>query len=121
MFDYYINRTYVLLEEESVMESLKHKKYRIVSKKRFYLFLTTILVLAFIVFYSFKVDAGRASEVKTDAVYVSSGDTLWSLSKKYVSNRMDIREYIDEVIEYNNLQSINIKPGQLIYMPIYNK
>lgn len=103
------------------MESSRHKRYRIVSKARFYIFMLSILVLMFIVFYTFKVDARGLSELKTDAVYVESGDTLWTLSVKYVNSNMDIRDYIDGVIKYNNLQSLNIKPGQLIYMPIYSK
>lgn len=102
------------------MESSRHKRYKIVNKARFYIFVLSILVLIFIVFYTFKVDARGLSEMKADAVYVESGDTIWSLSVKYVNRGMDIRDYIDGVIRYNNLQSLNIKPGQLIYMPIYN-
>lgn len=102
-----------------MMESSRQRKYRIINRTRFYLFLTILLVLIFIVFYTFKVDARGLSEVSANTVYVSSGDTLWTLSLKYVKRDMDIRDYISKVIEFNDLQSINIKPGQLIYMPIY--
>jgi len=57
---------------------------------------------------------------KIEAVYIESGDTLWSICSRFVDNKTDIRKYIDEVIKYNNLQSALLKPGQLIYVPIHN-
>lgn len=75
----------------------------------------------FIVFYSFKADAEGLSEKEIEAVYIEAGDTLWSISEKFAGNKADIRQLVDEIIEYNNLKSSIIKPGQLIYIPVYNQ
>jgi len=97
------------------------KKYKIVNKFRFYLFITTVLIVMFIVFYSFKADAEGLSEKEIAAVYIEAGDTLWSISEKFAGDRIDIRQLVDEIIKYNNLKSSIIKPGQLIYVPLYNQ
>jgi len=103
------------------MNNKHYKKYRIVNKFRFYLFITSILIVMFIVFYSFKADAEGLSEKEIEAVYIEAGDTLWSISEKFAGSKTDIRQLVDEVIEYNNLKSSIIKPGQLIYVPVYNQ
>ncbi len=95
------------------------RKYRIVNKKRFYIFLSFIVLIVFSLLLGFKVNAKDISNIHMEAVYVNCGDTLWSISAKYVSKDMDIRQYIDNVIKLNNLKSIIIKPGQLLYMPVF--
>jgi len=103
------------------MYNKQHKKYKIINKFRFYLFVTSLLIFMFIVFYSFKADAEGLSKVEVEAVYIETGDTLWSISEKFAGNKMDIRKHVDKIIEYNNLKSSTIKPGQLIYVPVYNQ
>lgn len=98
-----------------------HKKYRIVNKFRFYSFVVSLFIVIFIICYSFIADAQGLSDVNIEAVYIESGDTLWSICRRFVDNKTDIRKYIDEVIEYNNLKSAILKPGQLIYVPVHNQ
>jgi len=50
--------------------------------------------------------------------YIEEGDTLWSLSINY-SGEIDIRDYISNVMDINNLHNANIKPGEIIYFPNY--
>jgi len=105
------------------MKAMIHKKYRIINRFRFYLFLLSVLIAINIFFYNcFVANAeGKMSEVEYKPVYIKEGDTLWSISKEYLIDDMDIRQYIDEVIRYNNLESAMIKPGQVILMPIYDE
>jgi len=49
-------------------------------------------------------------------VSVRSGDTLWSLAQAYAPNQ-DPREWINQVVEINNLQSIELMAGQRIAIP----
>lgn len=100
------------------MYKTQSKKYKIVNKKRFYSFLSVLAIIAFFLLLGFKVNAKEVCSIKMETVYVDSGDTLWSISKKFVSQDMDIRQYIDDVIKLNNLKSVIIKPGQLLYMPV---
>ena len=57
-------------------------------------------------------------EIKEKSIYVSSGDTLWSIASyekennSYYENK-DIREIIYDIKQINNLQSVsNLKVGQ---------
>ena len=99
---------------------MKHRiKYRITNKKRFILFSILLFFVFLSSIFGFKVNA-RDSNTHLQAIYVNKNDTLWSISKKYYGNSMDIRLYIDKVIEINELESVIIKPGQLLYVPIFS-
>lgn len=96
------------------------KSYKIINRLRFFisvsLLITVIVLASFTLAVSARNDAGSA----TVADYVEEGDTLWSLSMQYVRENMDVRDYIKKVMEVNNLQSANIKPGDMLYFPIYD-
>ena len=47
-------------------------------------------------------------------ISVSAGDTLWSISCKYKKSGQDVREYVYELRELNNLDDCIIYPGQVI-------
>ena len=50
----------------------------------------------------------------TTEYYVYPGDTLWSIAASYCPEDMDIREYIYEVKEYNNMTTSGLRAGQTI-------
>lgn len=102
------------------MYKAQNKRYKIINKKRFFLLLSILVLIIFSLLLGFKVNAKEEHNIQMEAVYVNSGDTLWSISRKFVSQDMDIRQYIDNVIKLNNLESVIIKPGQLLYMPVFN-
>ena len=57
------------------------------------------------------------SEVKYKTIYVSRGDTLWSIAKKEKLNNetyanMDIREIINKIKKLNKLKDGNVIVGQ---------
>ncbi len=51
-------------------------------------------------------------------IYVKGGDTIWGIARKYSSKAIDIRESIYKIERLNKLESFNIRPGQLIKVPI---
>lgn len=56
-----------------------------------------------------------------EALYtVQSGDTLWAISRGYCPDNVDRREWIDAVLELNELQDAIIHPGQtlIVWAPI---
>ncbi|WXR61416.1 LysM peptidoglycan-binding domain-containing protein [Peptostreptococcaceae bacterium AGR-M142] len=52
-------------------------------------------------------------------IRVCAGDNLWSISKEYCNNSIDLREYIYNVKKINNLKNSNITVGQILKIPIY--
>jgi LysM repeat protein len=48
---------------------------------------------------------------------VDSGQTLWFIAKQYVPTTMDIRDYIDELIELNQLDTNVLFVGQRLLIP----
>ncbi|WP_274362216.1 LysM peptidoglycan-binding domain-containing protein [Paenibacillus thermotolerans] len=48
---------------------------------------------------------------------VESGDTLWSIAKKYGDPDCDIRAYVHDLKELNQLESSNLQVGQIILLP----
>lgn len=58
---------------------------------------------------------GEISDPAT--VIVKCGDTLWGLAKIHAPRGMDLRRYLDEVLQENNLPDVLIYPGQEIILP----
>ena len=51
-------------------------------------------------------------------IYVKSGDTVWSIATKYVSDRDDIRDLTQAIKQLNGLNSnTQIFPGQMLKIP----
>lgn len=51
--------------------------------------------------------------VHTEEYVVSDGDTLWSIASEYKQEKQDVREYVYQLRELNNIDCI-IYPGQTI-------
>ncbi len=45
---------------------------------------------------------------------VSQGETLWSIAKQYKDDKTDIRQYIYEIKQLNNMNTATIQAGQII-------
>lgn len=81
---------------------------KIVNKKRFITFIVANLM---ILISLFNVCLAK-TETVTEDYTVAAGDTLWSIACENAEN--DIREYIYELREINNLNDCMIYPGQTI-------
>ncbi|MDR7856200.1 LysM peptidoglycan-binding domain-containing protein [Tissierella sp.] len=100
------------------------RRFRIVNKKRFYLFITSLFaVIAIIVLSLFTDNMVHSSvyEVKYEEVKVVEGDTLWNITSKYLSEDTDIRKMIYDIKKFNNMDTSYIYPGDIIKIPILNK
>lgn len=73
-----------------------------------------VLVIFFMSFYS--TSATGSPEVKYKEIVVHQGDTLWTIAKAH-KGQEEIRTYIDQICESNDLDSMIIKPGQTLKIP----
>lgn len=59
----------------------------------------------------------KQAEISYHRVVVQPGDTLWSLASNS-STAQDTGLLVYKTMEYNNLNSTYIQPGQVIYIPV---
>ena len=88
-----------------------------------------VLLLAFIMFFSIFTFSGKVNAQDDQilhkyytSVSIAPGDTLWTIAEEYSEwGYNSRREYINEVMEINNLTNANnIKCGTVIYVPYYS-
>lgn len=99
------------------------RKYRIINKRRFYLFLTSVfIIIAMIVLSLVSNNKVHSSyyEIEYVSIEVKEGDTLWNIASKYLTDYSDIRKAIYDIKALNKLDSSYIYPGDIIKIPSTN-
>lgn len=86
------------------------KRLRIVNKKRFITSISMIIIIIISIFNC--VSANKVVEYQE--YIVVQGDTLWSIASENKKDGQDIREYIYELRQLNNLEDCVIYPNQVI-------
>jgi len=87
-------------------------------------FITSITILILIIIFTILLSSKAFShgEYETKTIYISNGDTLWTIAStelqdnKYYKNK-NIREIINDIKHINNLDSSYIYEGQKIEIP----
>lgn len=100
------------------------KRYKIVNKTRFYLFVTSSF--AFILIFSFiLLSRNRAYssvyKVGYKEVKVVEGDTLWNIALNYLPPKTDVRKMVYDIKEFNEMEDFYIYPGDRIKVPIISQ
>lgn len=91
---------------------------RIVNKKKFIKMVIVVLGIIFAICFYFSNISFSKGEVKTKNIYVSSGDTLWSIAMQEKENNSyyedkDVRDIIYEIRKINELDNYSyLKVGQ---------
>lgn len=101
-------------------------------KKRNRKILLTILCVILLAMFGYAVNADMVSNeplyttVTNEPLYttvtVEYNDTLWTIAGRHISDDTDIRSYVFELEEVNNITNpAALVPGQTIRVPIINK
>ena len=92
-------------------------------KKRNRKILLTILCVILLAMFGYAVNADMISnEPLYTTVTVEYNDTLWTIAGRDISDDTDIRSYVFELEEVNNITNpAALVPGQTIRVPIINK
>ncbi len=95
--------------------------YRIKSKFRFTIFVSTVIVL-FFTLTTAVLGFSNASGLETQeyrTVVVKNGDTLWNIASENCDNSdKDIRKTIYEIETINKLDSHYLQAGQELVVPV---
>lgn len=95
---------------------------RIVNKRKFIRSISiTISLIIFIILILANISFSH-TEISYKEVFVSSGDTLWSIAKYEKNNNVyfedkDVRDIVDEIKYLNNLSVSNLKIGDKLSIP----
>lgn len=117
MFDYTI-----LVKQNNVRNIYINggNNMRIVNKKKFIRMVILVMGFIMLLFICFSNISFSKGEVKTKTIYVSSGDTLWTIAKEEQENNSyyedkDIRDIVYQIKKLNNIQNnSNLIEGQKI-------
>lgn len=98
------------------------KHYRIVKPFRFFIFiLLCVLTIAFTTSTIIGLNKANAASVSTyKQIVIQADDTLWNIAEEYCSDEIDIRDYISDVCEINDISVNNIQIGDVIFVPVYS-
>ncbi len=91
------------------------KRLVLKDKKRFAVFIAIVIITTLAAVISPSVYGEKASP-GTVLITVKSGDTLWSIAKKYRGST-EIRKYIYKIKKINNMDDCKIYKGMEIAIP----
>ena len=101
---------------------MKTKRYVIVNAKRFFIFITLVLIfftsLFFMIFNIQKV-YGDVLEENFKEYYISKGDNLWNIALENMPEGYDVRKMVYEIKKINGIETGLIYEGSTIRIPFY--
>lgn len=100
---------------------IRQKKLAL-QRKRLKAVALALAVLAIIVIAAVCISKSDKNNVEPEITtyveyYVKSGDTLWGIAKAHSNNNVDLREFIREIEEKNQLTSDFIYCGDVLLVP----
>ena len=98
---------------------MKKKKTKLIigNKKRFTLFVITLLTLLYFGAYSVKCHVAKANTCDYISVHVYTGDTLWDIASQNNPENRDLRKLVYEIKKINKLDSYTIHAGDTLLVP----
>ena len=97
----------------------RRRKYRVKSKFRFITSLVIVFALLFtgasFVAGNYESIALTNDEVVTE--YVDQGETLWTIAKKYKSDKTDIRKAVFKICKANDINAEELQSGMVLVIP----
>ena len=95
-------------------------KKRLVIKSKFR-FCTFIFIVVMLITGTFGLVSAKAVDInqpETVTVNVQPGDTLWDIAKDNTAENVDIREYIYDICQLNDISADQLYSGMTIKLPV---
>ena len=101
---------------------MSNRHYRIVKPVRFFLFvLISIMIIIFAGYSILNIGKAQAATINTyERVVVQENDTLWDLAETYNPDvKVSYQKIIHDICETNDIESGDIHPGDILFIPVY--
>ncbi len=103
-----------------VREDREMKHLHIVNRFRFTVFMASVILIVSmligLLIGSF--NASGSTKHSYETITVQSGDTLWTIAEQYKPDSQDIRDYIYEVCDRNDIKAGDLVQGMDIEIPV---
>lgn len=96
----------------------KIQRMRKLKRQRQKALLFVIVFVAMVVTFVFNGKTNANEKYNVTSITVDCGDTLWSIAKEHKPDGKDIREFIHELSEFNQIDNASILAGQTLYIPL---
>jgi len=95
------------------------RRLRIKSKARLIISLLIISIVVILLVLLPLWNRGQAmTPVRWMTYHVATGDTLWEIAKQTLPDGIDIRDYIAQIKEANDLDGALLRAGQQLQIPL---
>ena len=114
---------YSLKRQTSIRKRKQEKLNRILILCGAAIILLFCLFFCIIQFSNGNVATTHASDsniVSYVSIEVVNGDNLWTISKENKASSMSTKQYMDEIIQLNQLSSNELQSGKYLLIPIYH-
>ena len=101
-------------------------KYKVINKKRFYIFITSLLLsILFSGFFMISATAFNRGgfnleeeKIYIEKILVNKGDTLWNIALEFKEDSIDVRDMVEIIKDLNELRSSEIYVGTVLKVPV---
>lgn len=103
---------------------MKNRKYVIVDSRRFFAFVTFMLVICTVIttsVFSLQKVHGDVYEQNYKEYTVLFGDSLWGISLNHMPKNYDVRRMVFDIKELNSMETSYIYQGDTIKIPVYKE
>jgi len=88
------------------------------SNKKIIAIISVIILLTITLITLYTVNALTEKEIYYKNIEIKNGQTLWKIVENEFGKDIDIRKYVYKIKKINNLENSNIRPGQVLKIPI---
>lgn len=117
-----------IMKKQEIKQRTDRRRVKEAAKKRMLVLLATILLITIgSIIFGNSFSAARAESDEHETLYryyksieLEYGDTLWELAEEYKLEGSSTKDYVDELMEINNLTSDTIHSGQHLVVVYYD-
>ena len=115
-----LDDAYGISERAAIRKRRRSHHRHVINRFRF----TVFLVIAIMVFSIASgmilgtFDAEGSSKPTYEMITIQYGDTLWEIAECYKPADRDVRDFMYEICDYNNISAGEIYQGQNIMVPV---